>query len=560
VPGDQDDDGDVDVDDLAVFRLHWGGVEGVSAKGRAPCGTYDANCDLNQDGEVNREDFWMMWYDNAPHHSDWPVGDVTGDAASTGCAVGYPDAAPDAFVGFFDLVAFTDKWHTQEGDAEWDETFDFAGPAGSQPTGPEKPCPVDGKVDFYDLVRFAAAWHTGEGPAQPLDGGKRPLAEVRPTLLIEASPQGGLLPGDEVELQINAADVRDLRAYDFRLLFDSNALEIVECDSEEGGFLESAGGDALFMQDLRQPGVAWLTGSLIGRHRERAPDGDGTLARLRLRIKADATRTTIRLAHGRTLDWSGTLATAAPGEIALDVGALEEGDWRCEVVARCGGRLDRGNYFGVVADPDVRRAAPKRARDGGGPQVVFLTQDGPSSRQYLPPGAARLVYRFAVQHAPPGEDVAVSFPDVSSVPRQMTVRLIDEASQAITSVRTQSTYRYHTGNATTRTFRIEVEPTRRGALLLSGLSAVPTRGRAVSIDFWLSADAAADVAIYNVAGRAVRHLARGQLRAAGRQSVLWDARSDVGTQVPAGTYIIRAAARASDGSKSEAVTSVTLVR
>jgi YVTN family beta-propeller protein len=72
-----------------------------------------------------------------------------------------------------------------------------------------------------------------------------------------------------------------------------------------------------------------------------------------------------------------------------------------------------------------------------------------------------------------------------------------------------------------------------------------------SVDFALSRVGAVDLAVFDVLGRQVRTLARGQRMAAGPQSIAWDGRGDDGGRVGSGAYFVRL--RTPDGSWSRMV-------
>jgi hypothetical protein len=74
----------------------------------------------------------------------------------------------------------------------------------------------------------------------------------------------------------------------------------------------------------------------------------------------------------------------------------------------------------------------------------------------------------------------------------------------------------------------------------------------------LSAPAAVDVAILNLAGRPVRTLVANKPLEAGTQTLLWDRHSDAGPATPAGLYLIRVTARGMDGAQSSALATVAL--
>jgi hypothetical protein len=60
-----------------------------------------------------------------------------------------------------------------------------------------------------------------------------------------------------------------------------------------------------------------------------------------------------------------------------------------------------------------------------------------------------------------------------------------------------------------------------------------------TLDFALARTAAVTVAVFDVTGRQVRVLARGQRMAPGTQSLRWDGRADDGHPVATGVYFVR---------------------
>jgi len=94
---------------------------------------------------------------------------------------------------------------------------------------------------------------------------------------------------------------------------------------------------------------------------------------------------------------------------------------------------------------------------------------------------------------------------------------------------------------------------------IGALAASPTP-TGTDIVLTLSSPAAVDAAVLNLAGRPVRALCRGQAFGAGTQRLLWNGQSDAGLPVPAGVYLVRVAACAGNGARSEALTKLVLTR
>ena len=96
--------------------------------------------------------------------------------------------------------------------------------------------------------------------------------------------------------------------------------------------------------------------------------------------------------------------------------------------------------------------------------------------------------------------------------------------------------------------------------LVASLAAVPTRGGAAEIVFALSAPAAVEVHVLNIAGRPVRTLCQAKACEAGTNALVWDAMSETGLRVPSGVYVIRIGAQSPDGGRNSALTTVRLER
>jgi len=61
---------------------------------------------------------------------------------------------PDGYVDYWDLLYFSQRWHTDPSDTNWDPRCDMSGPNGDP----------DGYIDYWDLLAFAQQWHKGEPP------------------------------------------------------------------------------------------------------------------------------------------------------------------------------------------------------------------------------------------------------------------------------------------------------------------------------------------------------------------------------------------------------------
>ncbi len=170
-------------------------------------------------------------------------------------------------------------------------------------------------------------------------------------------------------------------------------------------------------------------------------------------------------------------------------------------------------------------------------------------------------WEFTVSGGGEGDTVTLSWPELSLLPKDRVAILTDRDTGKRTFMRSRAQYGFAAADdGSSRSFAVTVKRAPEGALLISGLSATPTRGGAWDIGFQLSADAAVTARVYNVAGRRAADVAQGSELTGGRASLAWNGRSAGDTRVPGGMYLLRVTARTEDGQQASAVTVLWITR
>lgn len=168
-------------------------------------------------------------------------------------------------------------------------------------------------------------------------------------------------------------------------------------------------------------------------------------------------------------------------------------------------------------------------------------------------------WEFVVATDQVGERVELSLTDLSRVPTDMTVTLVDQATGKRLYARTMSGYAYTADETGSRRFTLEIAPRTEAGLVVSGATARPT-GAAAVISYSVSAPAQVSATVMNIAGRPVRTLQSSGVSAAGLNSLTWNLRTDSGVRAPAGRYLVRITAVAEDGQSASVVTTLNVGR
>ncbi|MHB8994172.1 MAG: FlgD immunoglobulin-like domain containing protein [Armatimonadota bacterium] len=141
-------------------------------------------------------------------------------------------------------------------------------------------------------------------------------------------------------------------------------------------------------------------------------------------------------------------------------------------------------------------------------------------------------------------DVTISWPSLTSLPPSLVATLVDQATGERRYMRTTNSYALRSGDSgTERLLKIIVQPRPAQALTVSSVQSAQSGQGGALLTYTLSAEAAVDVRIRNIAGAVVGEVSRGQIASAGTNTVLWNGRNTRGSFVPSGRYLCEITAR-----------------
>lgn len=251
---------------------------------------------------------------------------------------------------------------------------------------------------------------------------------------------------------------------------------------------------------------------------------------------------------------TATSAVAASRPQSLSV------DWSVRIVAETENAADTDNFLGVCAEPDRANGilSPPAAVDNF--DFSFTKADGAGAHtatSFVKSLGTGQQWQAEVTCTRPGAQVKLNWPDLSVLPRDCRPILRDVATGASVYMRTSNGYSFALRSGETRRrFVIDISP-KAGELLAIRSLQTGSGGGGAQIFYTLSAPAAVDIEIINLAGRAVRRLQSGT-PSSGACTAAWDGSTDSGSKAPAGTYLVRLSARSDDGQAVNAVQALAL--
>lgn len=236
-------------------------------------------------------------------------------------------------------------------------------------------------------------------------------------------------------------------------------------------------------------------------------------------------------------------------------------DWRLQIVARTSRGADTQNFIGVSSGRSASDIEEPPTPLPDRPVNLTILKSGTSTplMQEIRPLANRQQFDLLVEAAP-GEEVALTFPNLNTVPHGYRLRLSDLNTGRTVDLRTNPEYRFISTGRTRLQLVVE-RAARTGALITSVSVSSAGRGvNSVSISYVLADNAQTSVRILSSDGRAIAHLQRGRAATRGVNTVSWNLRDDEGRAVPPGTYQVQVEARTDDGQTARVVRPLVLTR
>ena len=244
-------------------------------------------------------------------------------------------------------------------------------------------------------------------------------------------------------------------------------------------------------------------------------------------------------------------------------------DWEQRITVRQGELMDSDNVIGVRADArsgwDNRYDTEKPPLSKDAPAVVLMVKGTDRAGRavglsdlILPPTVGTKSWSVGVSgNAGSGDPITVSWPNIDRLPRGVEPVLVDLATGKRVSMRAgSSSYTYRPDSRSEHTFRIDVAPPASLPLEIMNLHVSHTggpgraAGSSFRFAFVMTREADIRAEIQTLAGRVVRSL---NSRAANgvESAVVWDGRSAMGADVPAGPYVVDIKAIDDNGAQVE---------
>ncbi len=246
--------------------------------------------------------------------------------------------------------------------------------------------------------------------------------------------------------------------------------------------------------------------------------------------------------------------------------------WRLQLAARNGLTNDDQNFVGVVptaADAKATRVyEPPMAPVKGALSVsVQADVDGKtqSLAQSLASGGDRQSYKVRVESRDAGP-VTLTWPNLSTIPKNVRVRITDTATGETRDLRKFSGYTFTADSRSVRDLTVQIEPGATNRVVIGNVVATQdTRGvgrgaAPFAISYTLGSDATTSVRILGAGGREVYSVTRGRADKAGANTVTWNLRDNANRSVAPGTYQVEIVAEGAEGDRMRKIVPVNVVR
>jgi len=242
--------------------------------------------------------------------------------------------------------------------------------------------------------------------------------------------------------------------------------------------------------------------------------------------------------------------------------------WRLQLSARNGVGQDAYNYVGVAASTKdatrLKMQKPPMSPDG----KVELSLVDPTSvqptrlSQVMADNLNRREYKVLVTSKEAGE-VTVSWPNLSTVPRNVRFQLVDKATSTSRDLRFAASYTFRMEQPGTRELTLQMEPGVQGRAVIGDVIVTrPSRDARApfTINYSLSTQALTTIRILGGSGKEVFTVTRGRSDRVGENSATWAMRDNANRAVAPGAYQVEILAETTTGERVRKIVPVNVVR
>ncbi|HXH60193.1 MAG TPA: FlgD immunoglobulin-like domain containing protein [Fimbriimonadaceae bacterium] len=243
--------------------------------------------------------------------------------------------------------------------------------------------------------------------------------------------------------------------------------------------------------------------------------------------------------------------------------------WRLQLSAQTNDGADLENYIAYTSDPSKvdQLTIPKPPAPLDSPVEVVLEgtfngQPNTSVAQAVTTQKSKTEWHVHVNAQKAG-DVTLTWPNLSSIPRNVRAKITDLATNEVRDLRTVSGYTFFMSQPGSREFVVTLEQGGAvrpviGNVVVSGSS---RDGRSpMTISYALSADAVVSVRILSATGKEVFTVTRGRADNAGQNQVTWNLHDNANRAVAPGTYRVEILAETPSGDRVRRIVPINVIR
>lgn len=250
-----------------------------------------------------------------------------------------------------------------------------------------------------------------------------------------------------------------------------------------------------------------------------------------------------------------------------------ESDWSLKLSARTRNSVDSDNAIGVARNrTDVNRRQVGEPPMAPVQDLSIAVQQNVSGKDQLMARAytdknTRNEWKVKVTSKKAG-DVTITWPNLSQIPKNVRLTLIDGAANVRRQVRQTSGYTFRMERPGTRELTIVSEAGNASAPVIGNV--IATRGAAgkanaspntpFTINYTLGTDATTTVRVLSSKGQEVYVISRGRADRAGENTVTWNLRNSANQAVAPGTYRVEIIAESETGERVRRTVAINVVR